>query len=358
MSAAGQRWPLHSASCLPPCWPGSHTLACAAVATTGASAPRRASAWRRTSTPKSSARHAPVALTCGCADGRLRQELALTQLRDVVCDHVANVRPACALPTPVLTSLTLQPRPRKPLVVSLNGPPGVGKTFYHKLLAESLYNMTGLAGRAPSCDPGGQDCPGYRVIFGTDYLAAERDQQASRLRASVLGHLQKYPESVLVIEEYDKVDCQSRSMLRQLLDKGISGNVSAARSIIVLEANTGSSHMYKLLQKAGSRERLSPELAHRSLKDVLYSLWMADRCGEAIETQKMLSLIDAFVPLLPLERRHIRVSVPPVASHAGLTAALRADGHAGAPAGTPAGGRSAGRVPGLVVGRAGAGRAD
>ena len=54
----------------------------------------------------------------------------------MVCDHLSN------------------PRPRKPLVVSIHGPPGVGKTYFHKLLAETLYNMTGLPGRAPACDSG------------------------------------------------------------------------------------------------------------------------------------------------------------------------------------------------------------
>lgn len=69
------------------------------------------------------------------------QELALGQLRELVCDHLNN------------------PRPRKPLVVSIHGPPGVGKTYFHKLLAETLYNMTGLPGRAPACDSGVRSQP-------------------------------------------------------------------------------------------------------------------------------------------------------------------------------------------------------
>lgn len=64
------------------------------------------------------------------------QELALLQLRDVVCDHLSHERP------------------RKPLVVSIHGPPGVGKTYFHKLLAEAVYNMTGGPGRAAACDSG------------------------------------------------------------------------------------------------------------------------------------------------------------------------------------------------------------
>ena len=76
------------------------------------------------------------------------------------------------------------------------------------------------------------------------------------------------------------MDCQSRNMLRQLLDKGIADTVSATRSLIILEANTGSAHLYKLLQMAGGREKVTPELAQRSLKDIVYNKWVEESpCG-------------------------------------------------------------------------------
>jgi len=95
-------------------------------------------------------------------------------------------------------------------------------------------------------------------------------------------------------------------MLRQLLDKGMTSNSSFARSIIVLEANVGSSYMHRLLSEASSREALSAETAQRLLKDVLYNKWLQDGCEEPVDTQKTLSLIDMYVPFLPLERRHVR----------------------------------------------------
>jgi ATP-dependent Clp protease ATP-binding subunit ClpA len=110
-------------------------------------------------------------------------------------------------------------------------------------------------------------------------LQSERHLQSSLLRTSLVNHLRRHPESVLVIEEYDKMDCDSRNLLRQLLDKGIAANVTASRSIIILEANTGSPHLIKLLQNAGSRDRLSPELMQRSLKDIVYNKWISESCG-------------------------------------------------------------------------------
>ena len=69
------------------------------------------------------------------------QELALQQLADAVCDHLAD------------------PQPRMPLVVSSHGPPGVGKSLTHLLAATALYNTAPHPGlKCP-----GSDCPGYKV---------------------------------------------------------------------------------------------------------------------------------------------------------------------------------------------------
>lgn len=69
------------------------------------------------------------------------QELALSQIGDAICDHLAA------------------PEPPRPLVLSLHGPPGVGKSMFHQLAAQALYNRH-IRGdlRCP-----GLDCAGYKV---------------------------------------------------------------------------------------------------------------------------------------------------------------------------------------------------
>lgn len=69
------------------------------------------------------------------------QELALRQFSDAVCDHLAREAP------------------RKPLVVSAHGPPGVGKSMMHWLAARALYSdAPDSEGACP-----GADCRGYKV---------------------------------------------------------------------------------------------------------------------------------------------------------------------------------------------------
>ena len=156
----------------------------------------------------------------------------------------------------------------KPLVASLHGSPGVGKSFTHRLVARALYDAlddddeeedgdgerererereekakekegparwidaaAGLARRVgdgffatswsssssslssppPSSsrrrprECPGADCPAYKVIFGVDYVATEHETQARLLRDALLTHLARFPNAVVVVEEYDKL---------------------------------------------------------------------------------------------------------------------------------------------------------
>jgi hypothetical protein len=94
----------------------------------------------------------------------------------------------------------------KPLVISVHGPPGVGKTLTHTLLARAIYGRgdpsllsrgrrrggSGGGGFAGPESLGPQDlcpgraCRGYRVFYGMDYLSSERAQRIEALRADLL----------------------------------------------------------------------------------------------------------------------------------------------------------------------------
>ncbi|PRW45202.1 ATPase of the AAA+ superfamily (ISS) [Chlorella sorokiniana] len=211
--------------------------------------------------------------------------MALRQISDAICDHLA------------------QPEPARPLVLSLHGPPGVGKSMFHLLAAHALYNRQpdrpGL--RCP-----GLDCAGYKVLYGMDYTADERAAQHSALRAALLDHVRHAPESLLVVEEYDKLDCPMRGFFRQLLENGPVANATLNKAIVVLESNLGYTELHDLLLRAGDRSKIAPEEAQRVLKDMVFSRWLAEGCEERSDTMKMVGMVSFFLPFFPLERRHIR----------------------------------------------------
>lgn len=211
------------------------------------------------------------------------QDLALRQISDAVCDHLANKAP------------------KKPLVLSLHGPPGVGKSFFHQLAAQALYSPR----PHPDLQCPGHDCAGYKVLFGLDFTEDDRQAQHAALRNAIFKHVQSNPESLLVIEEYDKLDCHMRGFFRQLLQGNMVGNISLAKSIVVLESNTGYTKFPKLLESAKSREKISSVKAQQLLKDLVYLRWLSEKCEETADTLKMVSLVDFFLPFFPLERVHI-----------------------------------------------------
>ena len=311
------------------------------------------------------------------------QDTAVNLLADAVCDHVAS------------------PRPNKPLVASLHGSPGIGKSYFHQLLAQALYNATGdgsrpaedefgnpiepvavagsdhpnapwgstngnsngggnnvvdamvdkgrvIKGYLPTFMGGdaaprwngvnanngvnarvqcpGRDCPAYKVIFGTDYVTAEQEAQGRALRDAIVSHLATFPESIIVIEEYDKMGCPARGMLKQLLDKGANGNATFHRSVFVLEANLGFVEINRRVRRAGlgnngqnretggeaSGESSGEELGvdeltatQRVLRDTVFKRWKDERCEEWSDTHKAVGSVDLFAPFLPLTRRSV-----------------------------------------------------
>ena len=64
---------------------------------------------------------------------------------------------------------------------------------------------------------------------GMDYINADLEQQHWYLRKAVLDHLKHHEEALLVIEEYDKLDCSTRAVLRQFITAPASANVTLGK---------------------------------------------------------------------------------------------------------------------------------
>lgn len=305
------------------------------------------------------------------------QTVATDLLADAICDHLEN------------------PHPSKPLVLAVHGPPGVGKSYFHQLLAQAVYGavededmprISDDAEGAPRRDaakqkharvddanerlsvstthvsdrsfsfsfameslweslletveravPGtvfishgskrkpsrsdagagirncpGPDCPAYKLVFGTDYVASEAAEQTAALRDAVLRHLAVYDSSVIVVEEYDKMGCAARGVLRQLLEKGARDAAEFRKTIFVLEANAGFATIKKTLDEEDAAEesdRATSTLSsaattktQRFLRDLVFSRWADDACEDLADTKKAVGAVDVFAPFTPLTR--------------------------------------------------------
>ena len=68
-----------------------------------------------------------------------------------------------------------------------------------------------------------------QVLYGMDYVAAAREAQHEHMRSALLAHVRLHPQSLLVVEEYDKLDCATRGLFRQLIENPASANISLER---------------------------------------------------------------------------------------------------------------------------------
>ena len=154
-----------------------------------------------------------------------------------------------------------------------------------------------------------------QVLFGMDYSSNDVDAQHQLLQESLMDHLAVYPQSLIVIEEYDKLDCHMRGFFRQMLQGNqlASGNRTASLrdSIVVLESNMGQTVLHGLLESgaspAGPRRREDVPMADavRGLKDMLFSRWREQGCEDFSDSQKFMRSIDHVLPFYPLEEADI-----------------------------------------------------
>lgn len=68
-----------------------------------------------------------------------------------------------------------------------------------------------------------------QVLYGLDYTASDQKRQHELVKEAVIEHIKFHPQSLIVIEEYDKLDCRTRGLLKQLIDSSHSTNVSINR---------------------------------------------------------------------------------------------------------------------------------
>ncbi|XP_037340748.2 torsin-1A-like [Pungitius pungitius] len=186
--------------------------------------------------------------------------------------------------------------PKKPLVLSLHGPTGTGKSFYSQLIADNIYKE-GMHSN-------------FVHVFTSQlhfpYLT-HVDTYKSQLQQWIKGNVTNCGRSMFIFDEMDKMQRGLIDSIKPYLDynQKLDG-VSYRKAIFIFISNDGGEEITQTALDFWKAGRDREELELRGLETVLYEsvfnnkkscLWDSDWIKD--------ELVDFFVPFLPLEYRHV-----------------------------------------------------
>ncbi|MBN3299847.1 TOR1B protein, partial [Amia calva] len=184
--------------------------------------------------------------------------------------------------------------PTKPLVLSLHGWTGTGKTFISQLIAKNIYRN-------------GMKSSFVHMFVTTNHFPHPVEDQTyiAQLQQWIRGNVSSCPQSMFIFDEIDK-------MYPRLMDsiKPFLNGVSYHRAIFIFLSNAGGKEIndvtLRLLEEGKERtdiqlRDLMTSLTHNLSKNEKSGFWHSSLTGN--------NLVDFYIPFLPLEHKHVRMCV-------------------------------------------------
>lgn len=186
---------------------------------------------------------------------------------------------------------------KKPLVMSFHGVIGTGKNFVAENIANSIYK-NGMNSEYVHFYAG-------RSNFPLDRLA---QQYSSDLKDAILEAVKKCQRSLFIFDEVDKIPRGVFTSITSLLDhhSQVDG-VDLRKSVFIFLTNTGGVEISQVLDEHyknsedGWREKSNLHHFEKYAEAAAYNMDGGLQKSGPIET----SVIDHYIPFLPLEKRHV-----------------------------------------------------
>ncbi|KAF7217569.1 torsin family 1 [Nothobranchius furzeri] len=186
--------------------------------------------------------------------------------------------------------------PKKPLVLSLHGWTGTGKNFISKLIAENIYKE-------------GMHSSYVHVFTSTLHFPhpSQIDAYKAQLQQWIKGNVTNCERSMFIFDEMDKMHPGLIDSIKPYLEyyDKIDG-VSYRKSIFVFLSNAGGESIVQTALEFWKAGRSREDLELKDLETSL-SLSVFNNNNSGFFRTNLIdkSLIDFFVPFLPLEYLHV-----------------------------------------------------
>lgn len=193
--------------------------------------------------------------------------------------------------------------PPKALAMSFHGPPGTGKTYLSSMIAKLLYKN-------------GDKSKFYYFFNGrNDFPLQEKvNEYKEELYKTIINSLQACERSMFVFDEVDKMPEGLLNVLVPFLDynawikswRSMGSTIDTRKAIYIFLSNTGSSritqHLLSLWEQGKHRSKAGLQDFEHLISVGAFNEKGGFYHSDVIDS----SVIDHYVPFLPLEETHVK----------------------------------------------------
>jgi len=229
-----------------------------------------------------------------CRKPHLRQNM--TELQMQLEKHVFGQHLVHSLVLRSIKAHLRKTEPKKALVMSFHGWTGAGKNYVSKFIAESLFKK-GLKSKF------------VHLLISTLHFPNEGESDIYKLRIQdwIRGNVSLCENSLFIFDEIDKMPEGMIDGIKPFIDhhENVEG-VNFRKSIFLFLSNTGGREITKKAYSFWQAGRQREEIEYRDLEELVNMGAFNELGGLHKSSVIEKSLIDVYVPFLPMERSHVK----------------------------------------------------
>eukprot|EP00092_Neocalanus_flemingeri_P028033 GFUD01030436.1.p1 GENE.GFUD01030436.1~~GFUD01030436.1.p1 ORF type:complete len:340 (-),score=109.62 GFUD01030436.1:69-1088(-) len=223
----------------------------------------------------------------------------VSRLEESLADNVFGQHLVTSLVTRSIRAHLRKLEPKKALVMSFHGWTGAGKNFVAKFVAESLYKE-GMASKY------------VHLFISTLHFPHMEMADIYKLRVQdwIRGNVTQCETSIFIFDEIDKMPEGMIDGIKPFIDhhQNVEG-LNFRKSIFIFLSNTGGRDITKETVRFWSEGRQREDISYKDLEMLVNKGAFNELGGLHRSAVIDSSLIDVYVPFLPLERKHVKMCV-------------------------------------------------
>ena len=194
---------------------------------------------------------------------------------------------------------TIKEDPEKALVLSFHGWTGCGKNFVADIVANNVYKE-GIKSKYITKYIAGNDFPDKDSIM----------QYKERLKKDIIEKTTKCERSLFIFDEIEKMPAGLLDVLKPYVDhhNDVKG-INYRKNIFIFIGNTGGEEVNREVFRHFREGKSREDISSKQMEKILSTDAFNNEGGLKDANLLLASLVDFFVPFLPMEREHVKQCV-------------------------------------------------